>query len=100
MARMGITKTDVRTAVISLEQQGRTPSPTNLRLEMGKGSFSTISPLLREVLADLESERQAPRMPEGLTAQISEVAMQMWLSAWKEAGRDTSSSCSKDMTSL
>lgn len=55
MARKGIGLTDVVIAVISLKKQGRRPTPTNVRLEMGKGSFSTITRLLRKLaLVDTE----------------------------------------------
>src|SRR5690349_20570102 len=85
MARTGITRKKIRAAVAALERQGRTPSLTNVRLELGTGSYSTIGPLLREILHALEIERQAPRMPESMMSFGSELVMDMWLRAWKEA---------------
>ncbi len=49
MARKGITLVDVILAVISLREQGRRPTPTNVRLELGRGSYSTITRLLRRL---------------------------------------------------
>lgn len=43
MARPGLSAADVVRAYVALLRQGRLPGPTNLRLELGKGSFSTIA---------------------------------------------------------
>jgi hypothetical protein len=43
MGRPGITKEDVICAYVNLLKQGRVPKPQNLRLELQRGSFSTIA---------------------------------------------------------
>jgi hypothetical protein len=43
MGRPGISKVEVVRAYVSLMRQGREPSLQNLRLEIGRGSFSTIA---------------------------------------------------------
>jgi hypothetical protein len=45
--RKGITLEDVRTACERLEQQGRSVGPTNVRLELQRGSYQTIMKHLR-----------------------------------------------------
>ena len=47
MGRKGISQADVVRAYVSLVKQHRVPSPTNLRLELGTGSYSTIAQHLR-----------------------------------------------------
>jgi hypothetical protein len=59
--RKGITRVDVVRACIALIKQGRRIGPTNVRLELGTGSMSTISHHLRtlafqNVHCDLESK--------------------------------------------
>lgn len=49
MGRPGITKVDVVRAYVALLQQGRLPGPQNLRLELGRGSFTTIAKHLDEL---------------------------------------------------
>jgi hypothetical protein len=41
--RPGITIVDVARACIALEEKSRRLGPTNVRLELGKGSMTTIS---------------------------------------------------------
>lgn len=43
MGRPGISKEDVVRAYVALLRQGRRPGPQNLRLELQRGSYSTIS---------------------------------------------------------
>jgi len=43
MGRPGISKADVVRAYVSLMKQRREPSLQNLRLEIGRGSYSTIA---------------------------------------------------------
>lgn len=45
--RPGITIDDVRQACNELERQGRVLSPANVRLQLGRGSFTTIVAHLR-----------------------------------------------------
>ncbi|WP_459190558.1 DNA-binding protein [Ralstonia pseudosolanacearum] len=45
--RPGITVEDVRRACEALQQQGRSIGPVNVRLELGRGSYSTIIRALR-----------------------------------------------------
>ena len=49
MARKGITSVDVVQAYVALLKQGRKPGPTNLRLELGRGSYTTIAQHLRQL---------------------------------------------------
>lgn len=43
MGRRGVQAADVIRAYVSLKKQGREPTLTNLRLELGRGSYSTIA---------------------------------------------------------
>lgn len=45
--RPGITVDDVKRACEALRQQGRPIGPVNVRLELGRGSFTTIVRALR-----------------------------------------------------
>ncbi|WP_181936555.1 DNA-binding protein [Hydrogenophaga borbori] len=47
--RKGITREDVRRACEALNAQGRQIGPTNVRLELGRGSYGTIVRILREL---------------------------------------------------
>lgn len=47
MARKGITGADVVRAYVELRREGRAPSLLNLRLQLGRGSYSTIARHLR-----------------------------------------------------
>lgn len=63
MGRKGITSADVVQAYVALLKQGRKPGPTNLRLELGRGSYTTISQHLRR-LALRQVAQQAQRSSE------------------------------------
>ena len=43
MGRKGITSVDVLRAYIALLEEGRLPGPSNLRLQLGTGSYTTIA---------------------------------------------------------
>jgi hypothetical protein len=45
--RPGITREDVERACEQLKAQGRFPGPTNVRLELGRGSLESITKHLR-----------------------------------------------------
>jgi hypothetical protein len=45
--RPGITLDDVRQACEALKKQGRVIGPTNVRLELGRGSLETVTKHLR-----------------------------------------------------
>jgi hypothetical protein len=45
--RPGVTLDDVRAACARLEKQGRVLSAVNVRLELGRGSFTTLQQHLR-----------------------------------------------------
>ena len=45
----GIGVDDVKQAVKALQEQGRFVGPANLRLELGRGSYTTITRFLREL---------------------------------------------------
>ena len=49
MGRKGITSADVVQAYVALLKEGRTPGPRNLRLQLGRGSYTTISQHLRRL---------------------------------------------------
>lgn len=57
--RPGITVSDVARAYQALREQGRPIGPVNIRLELGRGSFSTIVRGMRELgLASSRSPRK------------------------------------------
>lgn len=68
MGRKGITSEDVIRAYVALLKQGRKPGPTNLRLQLGHGSFTTISQHVRR-LALRQVALQVQRTSEGSQAQ-------------------------------
>lgn len=43
IGRPGVTLDDVRAACRALHEQGRTIGPTNVRLELGRGGYGTIT---------------------------------------------------------
>lgn len=47
--RKGITLVDVARACVSLKKQNRRMGPTNVRLELGRGSMTTISNHLKRL---------------------------------------------------
>lgn len=47
--RPGITLEDVKEAVESLKRQGRRVGPINVRLELGRGGYGTITEHLRSL---------------------------------------------------
>ncbi len=49
MGRPGITAVDVVRAYVALLKQGRRPGPQNLRLELQRGSYSTITKHLQRL---------------------------------------------------
>jgi hypothetical protein len=63
MARTGITGADVVRAYVSLRKQKREPSIVNLRLELGKGSYSTIAERLESLALIGRTGRYARKGP-------------------------------------
>lgn len=63
MGRKGITSADVVQAYVALLKQGRKPSLINLRLQLGWGSYASISQHLRR-LALRQVALQAQRTSE------------------------------------
>jgi hypothetical protein len=49
MGRQGISGADLIRAYVSLQKQGRNPTVVNLRLELGRGSYSTIAARLESL---------------------------------------------------
>lgn len=62
--RKGISREDVQRACAALEAEGRRIGPTNVRLELGTGSYGTIVRLL----AELRGEGRAFQPPTPRTA--------------------------------
>lgn len=52
----GISVDDVKKAVEALQQQGRFVGPVNVRLELGRGSYATITRFLRELELAVSSQ--------------------------------------------
>jgi hypothetical protein len=66
MGRRGITGADVVRAYVTLIREGRVAGPTNIRLELGRGSYSTIvSHLKRLALVQPERPVRAADTVEG-----------------------------------
>ncbi len=85
MPQIGIQLKDVSSAVEKLEDQGRVASPTNVRLQIGRGSYSTIQRLLAQVRKTLEEQRAAPTMSESLQQLGAECITKLWAAACSEA---------------
>jgi hypothetical protein len=49
MGRKGVSLVDVVRATVALRKQGRVVGPFNLRLELGRGSYSTIGRHIRRL---------------------------------------------------
>lgn len=82
MKRAGITEADVRRAVQQLVKEGRAPSPTNVRLELGgRGSYSTIGPLLKAVLEKRAQERGMPPISASVQGKSKELLEALWMDA-------------------
>ncbi len=59
MGRRGITDADVVRAYVALIRQGRVAGPTNIRLELGRGSYTTIATALKRLaIVDTRQERR------------------------------------------
>ena len=86
MKKTGITEADVRRAVQHLLNERRVPSPTNVRLELGRGSYSTIGPLLKVVLDKRARGAAVPAVNSALQARSAELLSELWQSAFAEAG--------------
>lgn len=68
MGRRGIEQTDVVRAYVSLLREGRRPTLLNMRLQLGRGSYSTIASRLVElrlVGADGQLLHGVPIQPRG-----------------------------------
>lgn len=85
MPQIGIQLKDVSSAVEKLEDQGRVAGPTNVRLQIGRGSYSTIQRLLAQVRKSLEEQRAAPNMSESLQQLAAECITKLWAAAHSEA---------------
>jgi hypothetical protein len=69
MGRKGVSLVDVIRATVALRKQGRVAGPWNLRLELGRGSYSTIGRHVRR-LALVDPGVRRPR------ASMQQVAVQ------------------------
>lgn len=87
MANHGVNRSDVQRAVLALEHQGRVPTPTNVRLELGRGSYTTILRLLPEVRAGLARKREVPPLPDALSGLGADVLEDVWRAAMDEASK-------------
>ncbi|KGX39747.1 DNA-binding protein [Burkholderia pseudomallei] len=59
--RPGITLDDVKQACEALRQQGRPIGPVNVRLELGRGSYTSIIRALRALgLAPVHARKRKP----------------------------------------
>lgn len=56
--RPGLTLEEVARACEALKNQGRVVGPTNVRLEIGRGSFATITRCLRELGYERHTKKQ------------------------------------------
>ena len=82
MKKTGISEADVRRAVLQLVNEGRVPSPTNVRLQLGgRGSYSTIGPLLKAVLEKRAHECSAPPISESVQRKSKELLDDLWAEA-------------------
>lgn len=82
MKKTGISEADVRRAVQQLVKEGRAPSPTNVRLELGgRGSYSTIGPLLKAVIEKRARECGIPRISESVQDKSKELLEALWMDA-------------------
>lgn len=75
MARRGISPADVARAYVQLKQQGREPSLRNLRLQMGRGGYSTIAAHLKKLSFVPGGELKARRHRERRAAHLGEASM-------------------------
>jgi hypothetical protein len=70
MARTGIAPSDTVKAYIALRKQNREPTLVNLRLELGRGSYSTLQKHLRMLAFRRKDDSQTGAEPsQGLNQQ-------------------------------
>jgi hypothetical protein len=67
MKKPALTLVDVARACVSLHKQRRTFGPTNLRIELGRGSYRDISRYLRRLAL---IDRRARQRPSGTRRQF------------------------------
>lgn len=77
MARQGITEEQVFEAAEQLQEDGLDITSTAIRAKIGRGSYTTINPLL----AKWKEASLIPKMPNTLDRAMQ----QLWAIAWKEA---------------
>lgn len=75
MARRGISPADVARAYVQLKQQGREPSLRNLRLQIGRGGYSTIAAHLKKLSFVPGAELKARRKRECRDTHLGEASM-------------------------
>ena len=68
MGRPGISKADVVRAYVALLKQRREPSLQNLRLELGRGSYSTIAAHVASLAIASQGVRQQSTPRDGRPA--------------------------------
>lgn len=86
IGRLGVTKSEVADAVSSLRAQGHPATTRVVRLEIGKGSYSSIGRLLEELGAKNDGKpSQTDEMPQDLQLRLADCLLSMWQSASKAA---------------
>ncbi|MCP4190019.1 MAG: hypothetical protein GY768_05260 [Planctomycetaceae bacterium] len=81
--RQGLSETQIRDAILQLQDDGQIPTPAKIRGILASGSYSTIGNVLskwREEQKEAVSS-DVPDMPAALTR----MSKQVWLAAWKVA---------------
>jgi septal ring factor EnvC (AmiA/AmiB activator) len=88
MARRGITREEVFQAADSIQAQGKKVSVIAVRKLMGKGSFSTITPMLDAWRQEREKQQKDDlSVPEPLP-EVSQAVQSIWTLSWKEAQKE------------
>lgn len=91
IGRQGVTKEEVSNAVCAVRSQGLPTTTRVLRLELGKGSYSSIGKLLEELGAKSDGKRpQTDEMPQDLQRRLADCLLSMWQSASKAAAAGAS----------
>lgn len=88
MGRPGITKEEVAAAVSALRAQGRPTTTRVVRLEVGKGSYATISRFLDALGAKSAGKpEKLDEMPEDIQARLADCALSMWQTVCQATSR-------------
>ncbi len=88
MARPGITREQVRDAIVALRAQGREPTLRNERPQIGRGSYCTLLRHLDVLLPNRRRQRRAKPPKQWVRMQCDAAFRALWASAYRQAAQE------------